>query len=103
MKNRISTEIIDSILRSLGTHGLTRTKIMYGVYLSYSQVNAYLSLLIEKHLIIHERETGRYKITHEGIQFLKSLDELRVMVGEMERTALEYPGLSDARSLLITQ
>jgi predicted transcriptional regulator len=102
MKNRISAEIIDSILRLLGPTGTTKMKIMYGAYLSYSQLNVYLSLLLEREFIGYERETKRYRITPAGSRFIRSLDEVRVMVGESEKGALEYPSLEETRSLLVS-
>jgi predicted transcriptional regulator len=100
-KNRISTEVIDSILRSLG-EGSTRTKIMYSAYLSFSQVNTYLSLLIEKDLILYEPETRLYKVTRRGMLFVESLEEVRITLGETEKGPLEYPSLEETRSVLIT-
>ncbi|MBV9667077.1 MAG: hypothetical protein JO327_02995, partial [Nitrososphaeraceae archaeon] len=43
MKNRSRTEIIASILQVISKRGSTRTKIMYGAFLSYTQLNDYLS------------------------------------------------------------
>jgi predicted transcriptional regulator len=101
LTNRISTEIIDSILRSLGA-GTTRTKIMYSAYLSFSQANAYLSLLLGRDFIRYEVETELYRITPAGVSFMKSLEDLRIMVGEEKKTPLEYPSLVETRSLLIS-
>ena len=47
MKYRSSTEIIDSMLRSIRS-GATKTHIMYRAYMSYSQLKEYLKLLEER-------------------------------------------------------
>ena len=89
-QNRLSTEIIDSIMRSLGT-GSPKTRIMYNSYVSYSQLNSYLSILLKRGFIKHERETGLYKITPDGAEFLESIDEVREMVGEPMKEDLAFP------------
>ena len=50
MKNRSRTEIVSNILDA-ANGGTTKTKIMYPAFLSYNQLNEYLSLLIENNLI----------------------------------------------------
>ena len=54
MKNRSRNEIIAAILEVInrGRGPSTRTKIMYGAFLSYNQLNEYLSFLIEIDLIV---------------------------------------------------
>jgi len=78
--NRISTETVDSILRSLGT-GTKKTKIIMP-YMSNSHVDTHLSILLNRGFIKYERETGHYKITPSGAEFVESMDQLREMVGE---------------------
>jgi len=55
MKYRSKTDIIGSILEAINSRGrdtgLTKSKIMYSVFLSYSQLQGYLSDLVEKGLI----------------------------------------------------
>ncbi len=92
MKSRISIEIVDSILRSVRS-GTTTTRIMYSTYLSYSQVKNYLSILLAKALIKYEPETGLYKITPNGIELVRSLEEIRVLVDEPKHSVLVYPML----------
>jgi predicted transcriptional regulator len=79
--SRISTETVDSILRSLGT-GTKKAKLVEVPYLSQSHVSTHLSLLLNRGFIEHERESRLYKITPSGAEFLDSMDELREMVGE---------------------
>lgn len=55
MKYRSKIDIIGHILEAVnssgGDNGLTKTKIMYSVFLSYAQLQEYLSILLEKSLI----------------------------------------------------
>jgi len=50
MGNRSRTEIVGNILDA-ANGGTTKTKIMYFAFLSYNQLNEYLSILIENNLI----------------------------------------------------
>ncbi len=79
MKYRSSTEIIDTILRSLSP-GATRTRIMYKAYLSYTQLKEYLSLLESRHLILYEEGSQTYSITQKGQRFINAYDEIRELV-----------------------
>ena len=47
MGNRSRTEIVAMILDVANEGGETKTKIMYFIFLSYNQLNEYLSILIE--------------------------------------------------------
>ena len=88
MKYRSSTEIIDSILRSVGS-GATRTRIMYKSYLSYTQLNEYLSLLLERDLIRFEPETQIYKVTQNSAKFLDAYEQIRELVQEPKMKNIE--------------
>ena len=50
MGNRSRTEIVGNILDA-ANGGTTKTKIMYLAFLSYNQLNEYLSIMIENNLI----------------------------------------------------
>ena len=66
MKYRSKTDIIGSILEAITSRGrdtgLTKSKIMYSVFLSYKQLQRYLSDLLEKGLI----EKYQKKLKEEG-------------------------------------
>ena len=79
MKYRSSTEIIDTILRSLDS-GVTRTRIMYKAYLSYSQLKEYLSLLQDRQLLKYEEGSQIYTITEKGLRFMNAYDDIRELV-----------------------
>src|SRR5215212_48143 len=93
MKYRSKIDIIGRILEAVNStdddnnNGLTKMKIMYTVFLSYAQLQGYLSALVEKGLIEKyqkqleeaenkEKEKQRssyyyyYRITDKGRRFL---------------------------------
>jgi predicted transcriptional regulator len=97
MKYRSKTDIIGRILEAVnsrgGDTGLTKSKIMYSVFLSYAQLQGYLSDLLEKGLIEKiQKNTARrkkdkgkqrsyyYKITDKGRRFLKIYRDLSEMI-----------------------
>jgi predicted transcriptional regulator len=70
MKYRSRTEIVGNILDA-ANGGATKTKIMYKAFLSYNQLNEYLSVLIENNLIEYLEGTKTFKTTEKGLNFLK--------------------------------
>ena len=75
MGNRSRTEIVGSILDA-ANEGETKTKIMYFAFLSYNQLNEYLSILIENNLIEYRDGTHTYKTTEKGLNYLKMHNEI---------------------------
>ena len=75
MGNRSRTEIVGSILDA-ANGGTTKTKIMYIAFLSYNQLNEYLSLLIENNLVEYLDGTKTFKTTEKGLYFLKTHSEI---------------------------
>jgi predicted transcriptional regulator len=75
MGNRSRTEIVSSILDA-ANGGTTKTKIMYIAFLSYNQLNEYLSILIENNLIEYLDGTKTFKTTEKGLKFLKMHNEI---------------------------
>ncbi|HEY6659419.1 MAG TPA: winged helix-turn-helix domain-containing protein [Nitrososphaeraceae archaeon] len=75
MGNRSRTEIVSSILDA-ANGGTTKTKIMYIAFLSYNQLNEYLSILIENNLIEYLDGTKTFKTTEKGLNFLKMHNEI---------------------------
>jgi predicted transcriptional regulator len=70
MGNRSRTEIVAMILDA-ANGGTTKTKIMYIAFLSYNQLNEYLSILIENNLIEYLDGTKTFKTTEKGLNLLK--------------------------------
>ena len=89
MKNRSRNEIIATILEIVSSGGATtRTKIMYGAFLSYNQLNEYLSFLIEIDLIVplksktnsSSSSSPLFKITERGTHFLNVYNQINEMI-----------------------
>jgi len=79
VKYRSRTDIIAMILQA-AINGATKTRIMYGAYLSYAQVKEYLSFLIEKDLIRYEEGSAIYKLTQKGVQLLHVYEDISDMI-----------------------
>jgi predicted transcriptional regulator len=75
MGNRSRTEIVSSILDA-ANGGTTKTKIMYIAFLSYNQLNEYLSILIENNLVEYLDGTKTFKTTEKGLNYLKMHNEI---------------------------
>jgi predicted transcriptional regulator len=80
MGNRSRTEIVDSILDTANKGGETKTKIMYFAFLSYNQLNEYLSLLLENNLIEYLDGTKTFRTTEKGLHFLKMNNEIKKLL-----------------------
>ncbi|HZI69851.1 MAG TPA: winged helix-turn-helix domain-containing protein [Nitrososphaeraceae archaeon] len=84
MKNRCRNEIIAAILEVISRGGYTRTKIMYGAFLSYTQLNEYISFLLKKDLISRQQKTNHpaasFRITEKGTHFLKIHSQINEMI-----------------------
>jgi predicted transcriptional regulator len=79
MKYRSRTDIIAMILQS-AMNGATKTRLMYSAYLSYAQVQEYIHFLRERQLISFEEESQEYKLTEQGLKFLRVYDEISDIV-----------------------
>jgi predicted transcriptional regulator len=76
MGSRSRTEIVSHILESANGEGATKTKIMYTAFLSYVQLNEYLSILIENNLLEYLDGTHKFKTTDKGLFFLTIHNEI---------------------------
>jgi predicted transcriptional regulator len=79
MKYRSRTEIIEALLQS-AMNGATKTRLMYSAYLSYAQVQEYLKFLLGKQLLSFAEETQEYKLTEQGLHFLRAYREISDVV-----------------------
>jgi predicted transcriptional regulator len=85
--------IIALMLRTVNDsqgEGATKTSIMYKSYLSYTQLNEYLSFLVENGLVDefpkHTKSNSSiqknvYKITGRGLRLLQIFQEIENLVG----------------------
>ena len=79
MGNRSRTEIVGNILDA-ANGGATKTKKIYGAFLSYSQLNEYLSILIENNLIEYLDGINKFKTTEKGLNFLKMHNQIEELL-----------------------
>jgi predicted transcriptional regulator len=81
MKYRSRTEIAAMILDA-ANGGTTKTKIMYNAYLSYNQLNEYMSLLIESNLLEYIEGARTFRTTEKGLNFLKMHRNGRIITSQ---------------------
>ena len=80
---RDEIDIIAAILKCIininnsKNHKATKSKIMYGSYLSYTQLTGYLSLLIKKELIEYQKSEQTFRTTAKGVHYLNVYDGIR--------------------------
>jgi predicted transcriptional regulator len=79
MKYRSRTEIVSMVLDVVSS-GATKTKIMYGAYLSYTQLKEYLSYMEENDLIKYEPGTQLYRISEKGFKVKHLYEDLDEMI-----------------------
>ncbi len=79
MGNRSRTEIVGNKLDA-ANGGTTKTRIMYFAFLSYNQLNEYLSILIENNLIEYLDGTKTFKTTEKGLNYLVMYNEIRKLL-----------------------
>jgi predicted transcriptional regulator len=75
LKYRSRTEITAQILET-AIGGVTKTKIMYGAFLSFAQLKEYLDTLHENDLLSYDNKSRKFKTTPKGHRFLKITEEL---------------------------
>jgi len=70
IKLRTEDETAALIIRAAKKPRMTKTKIMYEVFLSHRQIEEYLSVLIEKGLLEYQKGTMFYTATEKGCRLL---------------------------------
>jgi predicted transcriptional regulator len=83
MKNRSKTDIVAAILQAAAANGnnlVGKSRIMYEAYLSWSQLEEYLSLLIAKDLIEYQKESHVYRTTEKGNHLLRLYNQLNELI-----------------------
>ncbi len=76
-KRRDRLFIIAEVL-DIAKDGALKTQIMYKANLSFSQLNTYLSLLLETQLLETMEKSGKriYKTTKKGVEYIQSYKEV---------------------------
>jgi predicted transcriptional regulator len=77
MKYRERNEIIAQILECCNGNRVTRSKIMFDIYLSFYPTKEYLLLLLENGLIDYQKGERTFKTTEKGIHFLNIHNNFR--------------------------
>lgn len=85
MKYRSRTDIITAILGT-AEGGATKTRLMYGAFLSYSQMKEYLEFLLAKNLISYEEGTGTYRPTEDGMNLLRTFEGINQLITVTDST-----------------
>jgi predicted transcriptional regulator len=81
MAYRSREEIFASILGTSGSGaGITRSKIMFGSYLTYAQVLEYSKMLIERGLLEYDPINRTFKTTSSGFTFIQLHNEMNQMI-----------------------
>lgn len=80
-KRRSRLSIIAKVLE-VGKKGALKTQIMYQASLSYSQLNKYLSLLLDRNLLeaVKASEKTTYKTTNKGLRYLRRYRKIRELL-----------------------
>ncbi len=86
MIHKSTTETISQTLDAANGHiDVTKTGLVYNVFLSPSQLKEYLNLLTENELLRYEFITRTFKTTQKGLKFLylyNKIDELMMIEKE---------------------
>ncbi len=81
MAYRSREEIFASILGTAGSGaGVTRSKIMFGSYLTYAQVVEYSKILIERGLLEYDPLDRTFRTTTSGFTFIQLQNEINQMI-----------------------
>ena len=75
-KKRNKEEIIASILDA-SRYGATKTRIMYVSFSSFSQLERYLEMAIDRALVGLDPNTKKYLITSKGLEYLKHFEDVK--------------------------
>ena len=93
-KRRDRHDIVAEILKT-AVNGKIKTHIMYRAKLSYSQVNEYLPMLVNKGFLENNKTahgkhmTAVYRTTSRGLQFIESLESINKL---WEKTPMRLNG-----------
>lgn len=81
MTYRSREEIFASILSTAGSGaGITRSRIMFGSYLTYAQVVEYSKALVERGLLEYDALDRTFKTTPSGFTFIQLHNEMNQII-----------------------
>jgi len=76
LKYRSRGEIVSNILRVVASNKATKTRMMYGAFLSYTQIEEYIGYILQQGLMNRVPATNLYQLSEKGMQYLNLSDEL---------------------------
>ena len=80
-KNRSRLDVIAAILRVVSGREASKTRIMYGAYVSYAQIREYMPTMLEIGLLrASSEQQSLYRINERGLRFLELYDGLNEMI-----------------------
>jgi predicted transcriptional regulator len=77
---RTRTQIMGQILRVANGGGVTKTKLMYQIFLSHGQLKEPLMVLTQNGLLSYDLDTQTFKTTKKGRKFLEAYNEMNGMI-----------------------
>jgi predicted transcriptional regulator len=78
LKYRSRADICTEILK-ITDGGASKTKIMYGAYLSFTQLKEYLKMLVDNGMLSFDEKTMQYRTTETGHNFVKMYERIDQM------------------------
>jgi predicted transcriptional regulator len=93
MKYRDKIEIIMLMLKSSNAdNGSTKTKIMYESFVTFPQLEEYLSLLLRNDLLVYNAINRTYKTTEKGLRLLELCNKLNELLDtRIRQQAIRIP------------
>jgi predicted transcriptional regulator len=91
-KNRSKLDIIAAILNVVDNREASKSRIMYGAYLSYEQAREYMPTLLQSGLFTTTNNArSLYKIRERGLRFLELYGKVNEMIGRKKELDLSMP------------
>lgn len=72
--------MLASMLTTAAIRPATKTRIMYTSFLSYGQLQEYLSMLISNNLISFDKTLQTYSTTEKGLIFLRTQHKVEDLI-----------------------
>ena len=80
MRYRSRLEIISLVLQ-VANKGASKSRIMYGAYLSFGQTKEYIGLLTIRGFIAYDEIDREYRLTEKGLRLLAAAEEVEELIG----------------------
>ena len=97
-RHRSEEEIVADIL-SIVLDGARKTRIMYGANLNYGLAVKYLNKLMDRGLIMHDKEGRMYTLTSMGRRFIEEYAEYK----SIEEKLVSHASLLEGKRAVLIQ